>query len=221
MTALKQIHSYYKERIDLHENTSMEKPSDADGCEQKMSELECYLRNQKINISIVASLEYCPCIDSLQHYKARKWETSYNLQENWWKNVKKEDIEKVEQEFKVIFEAAETLQLNIHERFLDVYDDDDMELEYIDLVDQKKEVKIKLDKKLPQYTNQTKLLVNIQQNPDSESKSIVLKKILEKNSDLQKELEDTFNVYETIKQNIAEIEERQNFDKLVYSTQKN
>ncbi|CAL4189282.1 unnamed protein product, partial [Meganyctiphanes norvegica] len=186
-----------------------------------MSKLELYLSYLKNHISIVASLEYCPCINSLQYYKGRKMEFRSHFQEDWMKYITKEDIEKAKQDFKVIFEEAESLKSNINERFLDVYDDEDMELEYIDLVDQKKEVEIKLDTKLPRYTNQTKLLVNIRQNPDSESKSIVFKKILEKNSELQKELEDTFNVYETLKHKIAEIEERHTVNRLVYDTQKN
>ncbi|CAL4249751.1 unnamed protein product, partial [Meganyctiphanes norvegica] len=108
---------YLKE--DDHDSTA--EPSDDEKNEDKMSKLELYLSYLKNHISIVASLEYCPCINSLQYYKARKIEIRSHLQEDWMKNITKEDIEKAKQDFKVIFEAAKSLQSNINERFLDVY----------------------------------------------------------------------------------------------------
>ncbi|CAL4245927.1 unnamed protein product, partial [Meganyctiphanes norvegica] len=186
----------------------------------KMSKLEKYLSYLKQHISIVASLQNSTCKNSLQEYKARKVEIKSHLQEDWMKIVKKEDIAKAKQEFKMIFNAAENLKSSIDERFWDIYDDD-VELWEIDLVSQEEEVKITLDEKFSLYKKHTKLLNSIMQNTESVSKFKVLQKIQDKNTNLQKELEDTFNLYETITKQIAEIEERQNFDKFVYSTQKN
>ncbi|CAL4132772.1 unnamed protein product, partial [Meganyctiphanes norvegica] len=201
------------------ENSTMKCENSKSG-RYKISKLEKYLSYLKQHISIVASLQNRTCKNSLQEYKARKVEIKSHLQEDWMKIVKKEDIAKAKQDFKVIFNAAVSLKSSINERFWDIYDDD-LELWEIDLVDQEEEVKIKLDEKFSLYKKHTQLLNSIMQNTKSVSKFKVLQKIHEKNTHLQKELEDTFNLYETITKQIAEIEERQKLYKLVYSTQKN
>ncbi|CAL4190539.1 unnamed protein product [Meganyctiphanes norvegica] len=80
----------------------------------KISKLEKYLSYLKQHISIVASLQNSTCKNSLQEYKARKVEIKSHLQEDWMKIVKKEDIAKAKQEFKMIFNEAENLKSSIN-----------------------------------------------------------------------------------------------------------
>ena len=46
-----------------------------------------------------------------------------HLHEDWKKMVTREDIAKTRQDFKFIFNAAETLKSSINERYLDQYID--------------------------------------------------------------------------------------------------